>query len=122
MFARPTDRRWAPHGVTRGDGMNGDLCGGHPGKGRVGRGLAWLGIAESEPLRLDLGSGCRGPHHLTRLSWLIRVPVWEASVTGELERAGGGCVQFRHGLITLGGAVLPGQTHPKVSECYKYRK
>lgn len=85
MFAWPTDRRWDPHGVTRGDRRNGDLCGGPPGKGRVGRGLARLGIAESEPLRLDLGSRCRGPHHLTSLSWLIRAPV-----TGELERAGGG--------------------------------
>lgn len=34
--------RW----VTRGDRRNGDLCGGPPGKGRVGRGLARLGIAE----------------------------------------------------------------------------
>lgn len=60
VFAQPTDRRWAPHGVTRGDRRNGDLYGGPPGKGGAGRGLARLGIAESEPLQLDLGSG-QGP-------------------------------------------------------------
>ena len=50
----------APHGVTRGDRRNGELYGGPPGKGGAGRGLAQLGIAESEPLQLDLGSG-QGP-------------------------------------------------------------
>ena len=50
----------APLGVTRGDRRNGELYGGPPGKGGAGRGLAQLGIAESEPLQLDLGSG-QGP-------------------------------------------------------------
>lgn len=81
----PRTGGWAPRGVMQGDRRNGDLYGGPPGKGKAGRGLLSLNHFPGS------GSG-QGPPPSDTSVLLIRAPVWEASVTGEPDGAGGGAV------------------------------